>query len=155
MNRRVILASLSFTWLTVSSVWVGCSNSPGVSSDAGHDTSVIDAPPDNATSDSGGMTIAKARQAFVDAGTSSAITVNAIVTAVQGSAGDQVIWYVEDPAGGPYSGISVFCDPLAATTCPCMASCTPHVAAPALGTLVSITGTISAYHGQVQLEPTA
>ena len=100
-------------------------------------------------------TIAKARQAYSGTGTSASITVNAVVTAVQGPSGDQVIWYVEDPAGGAYSGISVFCDPLAATTCPCMASCTPHVAAQPIGTLVSITGTISAYHGQLQLEPTA
>src|ERR1700733_4708703 len=100
-------------------------------------------------------TIATARHAYSGTAPSASITVNAVVTAVQGSAGDQVIWYVKDPAGGPYSGISVFCDPLAATTCPCKASCTPHVAAPALNTLVSITGTISAYHGQLQLEPTA
>ena len=100
-------------------------------------------------------TIATARHAYSGTAPSASITVNAVVTAVQGSAGDQVIWYVEDPAGGPYSGISVYCDPLAATTCPCKASCTPHVAAPPLNTLVSITGSISAYHGQLQLEPTA
>jgi hypothetical protein len=81
--------------------------------------------------------------------------VNAIVTGVQGPSGDQVIWYVEDPSGGPYSGISVFCDPLAAKTCPCKAGCTPHVEAPPLNTLVSISGTISSYKGQLQLEPTA
>jgi hypothetical protein len=100
-------------------------------------------------------TIAAARQGFLDAGTGPAITVNAVVTAIQGPAGDQVNWYVEDPAGGPYSGILVYCDPLAATTCPCKASCTNHVAAPPLNTLVSISGTISAYHGQLQLVPTA
>jgi len=81
--------------------------------------------------------------------------VNAVVTGVQGPSGDQVNWYVEDPAGGPYSGIVVFCDPLAATSCPCKASCSPHVEAQPIGTLVSITGTISAYHGQLQLVPTA
>jgi hypothetical protein len=100
-------------------------------------------------------TIAAARKAYSGTGTSASITVNAVVTAVQGGSGDQVIWYVEDPAGGAYSGISVYCDPLAATTCPCKASCSPHVAAPPLNTLVSITGSISAYHGQLQLEPTA
>jgi hypothetical protein len=100
-------------------------------------------------------TIAAARKAFIMSSASASITVDAVVTAVQGPAGDQVIWYVEDPAGGPYSGISVFCDPLAAATCPCKASCTPHVEAPPIGTLVSITGTISAYHGQLQLTPTA
>jgi hypothetical protein len=66
-----------------------------------------------------------------------------------------VNWYVEDPGGGPYSGIVVYCDPLAAKTCPCMQSCTPHVAAQPIGTVVSISGTISAYHGQLQLTPTA
>ena len=100
-------------------------------------------------------TIAAARQAFLDAGTAPSITVNAIVTAVQGPAGDQVNWYVEDPAGGPYSGIVVYCDPLAATTCPCKASCSPHVEAQPLNTLVSISGKITQYHGQLQLEPTA
>src|ERR1700761_9514378 len=94
-------------------------------------------------------TIAAGRAAYSGTGASPSITVNAVVTAVQGGSGDQVIWYVEDPAGGPYSGISVYCDPLAATTCPCKASCSPHVAAPPLNTLVSITGPISAYHGQL------
>jgi predicted extracellular nuclease len=124
----------------------GSSSSPTHGSDA---TMTGDAAPTPTT------TIAAARQAYTGTGTSASITVNAVVTAVQGPTGDQVIWYVEDPAGGAYSGISVFCDPLAATTCPCKASCTPHVEAPALNTLVSITGTISAYHGQLQLEPTA
>jgi hypothetical protein len=101
-----------------------------------------------------GMTIAKARQAYAKTGTAQTITVNAVVTGVQGTAtDDQVYWYVEDPQGGPYSGISVYCDPLAATTCPCMASCANHVAAPPIHTLVSISGTISAYHDQYQLEP--
>jgi hypothetical protein len=124
----------------------GGSSAPAHGTDA---TATSDAPPTPTT------TIAAAREAYGGTGTSASITVNAVVTAVQGPTGDQVIWYVEDPAGGAHSGISVFCDPLAATTCPCKASCAPHVAAPALNTLVSITGTISAYHGQLQLEPTA
>lgn len=99
-------------------------------------------------------TIAQARQAFLDGGSAPSITVNAVVTAVQGPTGDQVNWYVEDPAGGPYSGIVVYCDP-DLTGCPCGASCTPHVAAQPIGTLVSVTGKISSYHGQLQLEPTA
>ncbi len=123
----------------------GSSTSPEKTADA---SSSHDAPTPTTT-------IAKARQAYSGTAASASLTVNAVVTAVQGGSGDQVIWYVEDPAGGPYSGISVFCDPLAATTCPCKASCTPHVAAQPIGTLVSITGTISAYHGQLQLEPTA
>ncbi len=124
----------------------GSSSSPAHGTDA---AATSDAAPTPTT------TIAAARQAYSGGGTSASITVAGVVTAVQGPTGDQVIWYVEDPTGGAHSGISVFCDPLAATTCPCKASCTPHVAAPALNTLVSITGTISAYHGQLQLEPTA
>ena len=96
-------------------------------------------------------TIAQARQGNV----TTSITVNAVVTGVQGPSGDQVNWYIEDPEGGPYSGVVVYCDPLAATTCPCMASCANHVAAPPIHTLVSITGTLSAYHGAYQIEPTA
>jgi hypothetical protein len=106
------------------------------------------------TLDAPNPTIAQARQAYGGSGTSAPVTVSGIVTAVQGSVGDQVIWYIEDPAGGPYSGISVYCDPLAATTCPCMASCTPHISAPALNTLVTMTGTMSTYNGQFQIEPT-
>jgi hypothetical protein len=106
------------------------------------------------TVDAPSPTIAQARQAYSGSGSSAPVTVSGIVTAVQGPVGDQVIWYIEDPAGGPYSGISVYCDPLAATTCPCMATCTPHISAPALNTLVTMTGTISTYNGQVQIEPT-
>ena len=51
-------------------------------------------------------TIAQARQAFLDGGSAPSITVNAVVTAVQGPTGDQVNWYVEDPAGGPYPASS-------------------------------------------------
>ncbi len=140
---------------------VACSSSTPETSDASTDSSVNDSSIDEASNDAGidgptpTTTIAAARQTFLDAGSVAPITVNAIVTAVQGPNNDQVVWYVEDPTGGPYSGISVFCDPLAATTCPCKASCSPHVAAPPLHTLVSISGTITAYHGQVQLEPTA
>jgi len=36
-----------------------------------------------------------------------------------------------------------------------MASCANHLAAAPLNTLVSISGTVSAYHGQLQLVPTA
>jgi hypothetical protein len=114
--------------------------------------------PEAGAGDGGPMattTIAAARQALGSSSSGPSITVNAVVTAVQGPTGDQVIWYVEDPAGGPYSGVSVFCDPLAAKTCPCMSTCKPHVAAPPIGTLVSITGALSTYHAQVQLEPTA
>jgi hypothetical protein len=134
--------------------------SPSGGSDAGtsQDGATTDAPSSGDAATDGPApttTIALARQAFLDGGAAPSITVNAVVTAVQGAAGDQVNWYVEDPAGGPYSGIVVYCDPLAAKTCPCMSTCSPHVAAQPVGTLVSISGTISAYHGQLQLAPTA
>jgi hypothetical protein len=125
------------------------------------------APQDGSVSDAGSggdvlgdapaatTTIAQARQAYLDGGSAPSITVNAVVTAVQGPTGDQVNWYIEDPAGGPYSGIIVYCDPLAAKGCPCLNTCSPHVAAQPIGTLVNITGKITAYDGQLELEPTA
>jgi len=78
------------------------------------------------------------------------ITVAAVVTAVQGPSGDEVNYYIEDPAGGPYSGIVVYCDPLL-TTCPAG----PRAGNPSVGDYVLITGAISAYHGQQQIKPTA
>jgi hypothetical protein len=49
-------------------------------------------------------TIAAARQALGSSSSGPSITVNAVVTAVQGPTGDQVIWYVEDPGGGTVLG---------------------------------------------------
>jgi predicted extracellular nuclease len=80
----------------------------------------------------------------------SSITVAAVVTAVQGPSGDEVNYYIEDPAGGPYSGIVVYCDPLE-TSCPAG----PRAGNPSVGDYVLITGTISSYKGQQQIEPTA
>jgi predicted extracellular nuclease len=79
----------------------------------------------------------------------SSITVAAVVTAVQGPSGDEVNYYIEDPAGGPYSGIVVYCDPLE-TSCPAG----PRAGNPSVGDYVLITGTISSYHGQQQIQPT-
>jgi predicted extracellular nuclease len=78
------------------------------------------------------------------------ITVAAVVTAVQGPSGDEVNYYIEDPAGGPYSGVVVYCDPLE-TSCPAG----PRAGNPSVGDYVLITGAISSYKGQVQIEPTA
>jgi hypothetical protein len=163
---RSLIGLSSVACLLSAGILGACSSSSSPSSPSGgsdasttHDTgTTTDAPAGGDAGTDGPAattTIAQARQAFLDAGTAPSITVNAVVTAVQGPSGDQVNWYVEDPAGGPYSGIIVYCDPLAATTCPCMASCTPHVAAQPVGTMVSISGKISAYDGQLQLEPTA
>ena len=91
-------------------------------------------------------TIAAARMGNV----TTSITVAAVVTAVQGASGDEVNYYIEDPAGGPYSGIVVYCDPLL-TTCPPG----PRAGNPSVGDYVLITGPISAYHGQAQIAPTA
>ena len=78
------------------------------------------------------------------------ITVAAVVTAVQGPSGDEVNYYIEDPAGGPYSGIVVYCDP-AKTSCPAG----PRAGNPSVGDYVLITGSISTYQGQAQIAPTA
>jgi len=80
----------------------------------------------------------------------SSITVAAVVTAVQGPSGDEVNYYIEDPAGGPYSGIVVYCDPLL-TSCPAG----PRAGNPSVGDYVLITGAISSYKGQQQITPTA
>ncbi len=99
------------------------------------------------SSDSGATTtIAAARMGNV----TSSISVAAVVTAVQGPSGDEVNYYIEDPAGGPYSGIVVYCDPLE-TKCPAG----PRAGNPSVGDYVLITGAISSYKGQVQIEPTA
>jgi hypothetical protein len=90
-------------------------------------------------------TIAAARMGNV----TTSITVAAVVTAVQGPSHDEVNYYIEDPAGGPYSGIVVYCDPME-TKCPAG----PRAGNPSVGDYVLITGAISAYEGQEQLEPT-
>lgn len=88
-------------------------------------------------------TIAAARMGMV----ASVITVNGFVTALAGVPMDYPQWYIEDPAGGPYSGVLVYCDPLVSTPC--------TVPEPALNDLIQVTGTLSTYKGQLELEPTA
>jgi predicted extracellular nuclease len=78
------------------------------------------------------------------------ITVAAVVTAVQGPSGDEVNYYIEDPAGGPNSGVVVYCDPLE-TKCPAG----PRAGNPSVGDYVLITGALSSYQGQLQISPTA
>ncbi len=77
------------------------------------------------------------------------ITVTAYVTAVRSNTTDKAEFYIEDPAGGAYAGIDVFCDHGAKK--PCAAS----IMAPALHSLATVTGTISAYKGKNELDPTA
>ena len=77
------------------------------------------------------------------------ITVTAYVTAVRSNTTDKAEFYIEDPAGGAYAGIDVFCDHGAKK--PCAAS----IMAPALHSLATVTGTLSAYKGKNELDPTA
>jgi hypothetical protein len=86
-------------------------------------------------------TIAAARTGNV----TTPITVDAVVTALAGVPNDYPTWYIEDPAGGPLSGVAVYCDPDLGCTA---------AAAPPVGTLVQITGSLSTYKGQLQLVPT-
>jgi hypothetical protein len=88
-------------------------------------------------------TIAAARKGNV----TTAITVKAFVTALAGVPMDYPNWYIEDPTGGAYSGVNVYCDPLATTPC--------NVPEPALHDLIQVTGTLTTYKGQVELIPTA
>ena len=89
-------------------------------------------------------TIAAARAASV----TTPITVDAVVTALHGTVPNDVSqWYIEDPAGGPLSGVAVYCDPD-------LPSC-PTLRAPPLQTLVRITGALSTYKGVLQFVPTA
>lgn len=130
----------------------GCSSSSAAAtgSDAGtaHDAAkgdvVTKATDSGAKGDSGSTTtIAAARAASVK----TAITVKAFVTALGGVPKDYPTWYIEDPAGGPSSGVSVYCDPLGTTPC--------TVPEPALNDLIEVTGALSTYKGQLQLVPTA
>jgi hypothetical protein len=92
-------------------------------------------------------TIAQARMGNV----TTPITVNAVVTVVAGDDPmDTKEWYIQDPAGGPYSGVSVYCNKSAKSN-PCPMALTP----PALHDLVQITGTLSTYKGKLELQPTA
>jgi predicted extracellular nuclease len=114
----------------------GSGSSSGGASDAGEGDAATGAT----------TTIVAARMGNV----TSSIAVAAVVTAVQGPSGDEVNYYIEDPAGGPYSGLVVYCDPLE-TSCPAG----PRAGNPSVGDYVLITGAISSYQGQVQIEPTA
>jgi predicted extracellular nuclease len=92
-------------------------------------------------------TIAQARMGNV----MTPITVKGVVTVVAGDdPADTKEWYIQDPAGGPYSGVSVYCNKTAKSN-PCPMTLTP----PALHDLVQVTGKLSTYKGKVELQPTA
>src|SRR5580658_4403702 len=76
-----------------------------VSHDAAKDAST-DAPAPTTT-------IAAARKGNV----TTPIIVKAFVTALAGVPKDYPQWYIEDPAGGAYSGVDVYCDPMVSTPC--------------------------------------
>ncbi len=148
-------------FLACSVVLAACSSSttPSTPVDAGahHDTGSARVVKDGATTvdtgstspvDAGGSgggttTIAAARQA----NPTTSITVKGVVTALAGVPMDYPQWYIEDPAGGEYSGIVVYCDPDLSKPC--------TVPEPALNDLIEVTGTLDNYKGQVELIPTA
>ncbi len=124
----------------------GTSNTNPADASTQDDTSVTDSAASDVVVpvDSGATTtIAQARTQNV----TSSITVLAVVTALHGTPGDYSQWYIEDPAGGPSSGVAVYCDPD-------LASC-PTIRAPAVNDLVLITGALSTYKGELQFVPTA
>lgn len=117
----------------------------GSSSNGNQDMAVTDEGADQAMVMT--TTIAQARSMNI----TSPITVNAVVTAVRGDDPmDIKEWYLEDPAGGPNSGIAVYCNKTAMSN-----PCSMSIAAPALHDLVQVTGTLSTYKGKVELKPTA
>jgi hypothetical protein len=140
-------------------VMVACSSSsaPSVTppADAGgqHDTGTM------TTKDSGGSTKDTGGATSMDSGATTTIaevrqmmptgsfTVKGHVTALAGKPGDYPNWYIEDPAGGQYSGINIYCDPLGKTVC--------SVPEPALHDEILLTGKLSPYMGQLEVVPTA
>jgi hypothetical protein len=149
MTPRSLLA-LALSAATATATGCSSSSNPVAPVDSG--TPPADAagdapaPPADAAMpvDSGATTtIAAARAGNV----TTPITVVAVVTALHGVPGDYSQWYIEDPAGGPSSGVNVYCDPV-------LAAC-PTIRAPAVNTLVLVTGSLSTYKGTLQLVPTA
>jgi hypothetical protein len=130
----------------------GTPDDAGPASDSGYDSAssvTPDAGPSSdsgePTTDSGLTTIAAA----ISGNVTSTITVNAIVTAEHGAIPNDVSeWYIEDLDGGPNSGVVVYCDP-DKTACPAT------IRAPAIWTLVQLTGKLSPYKGQNEFIPTA
>jgi hypothetical protein len=134
---------------TVGFLGCGSSSTGNAPSDAGSkpdSTSPADAshPSDSSMGPDGAgatTTIAAARKGNV----TTKITVNAFVTALAGVPKDYPDWYIEDPAGGPYSGVDVYCDPADSCTVP----------EPALHDLIQVTGALTTYMGQIELIPTS
>ena len=164
MSRRFLLALACTASFAGPFAFLACGNSDDEggttatgddagASDASQAVDATSASKHDAASDAGKVTfdaagatttIAAARAASV----TTPITVNAIVTALHGAIPDDVSeWYVEDLAGGPNSGVVVYCDP-DKTAC-------PTIRAPARWTVVQISGALELYDGQMELVPTA
>ena len=102
--------------------------------------------PDMSATMMGTTTIAAARMGNVTA----QITVNAVVTGLPGDPADTKEWYIQDPAGGPYSGVAIYCNKTAKTN-----PCPMTIVNPSLHDLVQVTGKLSTYKGKLELQPTA
>jgi len=142
--KRVAFVSFIVIGSCAALAIAACSSSSnsGTGADSGSSTTDSGANDSATSTDSGASTtIAAARSGNV----TSAITVQAVVTALHGSPGDFSQWYIEDQAGGPSSGVNVYCDKDKSCALP----------EPALHDLVLITGTLSTYKGVVQMVPTA
>jgi hypothetical protein len=136
MRRIVLLAALAMTGCGGNNDTGGGGNDMAVSGGGGNDMQMVVQ-----------TTIAQARMGNV----TTPITFTAVVIAVNGGdPADTKEWYVQDPAGGPYSGISIYCNKTAKSN-----PCPSTVTAPALHDLVQITGKISPYKGKAEVQPTA
>ena len=128
-------------------LFVGCSSSSSGTTGTGSSGS-------GTSSSSGGLDVdagaTTTLAAAIDGGVPTPITVVAVVTALAGVPNDYPTWYVEDPNGGPNSGVAVYCDPDLSS---CNAAGKPR--ATALGSEVVVTGSLSKYKNQLQLVPTA
>src|SRR5579884_3454354 len=98
---RLVLAATAFALAG------GCSNSSGNNNDD------MSAGPDM-SAPGGTTTSAKARMGNA----TGPITVTAVVIALPGDPADAKEWYIQDPQGGAYSGVDVYCNKTAKSN-PC------------------------------------
>jgi hypothetical protein len=99
----------------------------------------------SASPDMAGLTtIAAARMGNV----TTTITVVGVVIAVNGTSAKE--WYIQDAAGGAFSGVDVFCNKTAHTN-----PCPMAIVTPSLHDLVQVTGKLSTYKGKLELQPSA
>jgi hypothetical protein len=141
--RRIALLVLPLTF-----AFAGCRSDNGATTPINYQDLSASTPSDGGAG--GDMTVPVGTMTTIAAARSgmvrTTITVTAIVTAVHGT-GE---WYVQDVAGGMWSGIDVYCNPKA-TKNPCPAS----VKMPNQGDIVQITGVIAPYKNKDELAPAA